>query len=195
MKVKEFVEKYNSFSNDTLKDKFIKESINKDYVPYIEKMSICQRIVNATTKKTISIGKNEKEIFYMDSANRYLIFQIQLIQAYTDIVFSDGEEGIKEFELIDQYGINDIIINSIPEREYINFKAILDMKVDDSTFNENNFIQYIDTKIDALRLVIDTMGDSLLDLMKNPEVIEAIQSLENNVKGKEDNIDSVSNKD
>lgn len=191
MKVKEFVEKYNSFSNDTLKDKFIKESINKDYVPYIEKMSICQRIVNATTKKTISIGKNEKEIFYMDSANRYLIFQIQLIQAYTDIVFSDGEEGIKEFELIDQYGINDIIINSIPEREYINFKAILDMKVDDSTFNENNFIQYIDTKIDALRLVIDTMGDSLLDLMKNPEVMEAIQSLENNVKGKEDNIDSV----
>lgn len=191
MKVKEFVEKYNSFSNDTLKDKFIKESINKDYVPYIEKMSICQRIVNATTKKTISIGKNEKEIFYMDSANRYLIFQIQLIQAYTDIVFSDGEEGIKEFELIDQYGINDIIINSIPEREYINFKAILDMKVDDSTFNENNFIQYIDTKIDALRLVIDTMGDSLLDLMKNPEVMEAIQSLESNVKGKEDNIDSV----
>lgn len=187
MKVKEFVEKYNSFSNDTLKDKFIKESINKDYVPYVEKMSICQRIVNATTKKTISIGKNEKEIFYMDSANRYLIFQIQLIQAYTDIVFSDGEEGIKEFELIDQYGINDIIINSIPEREYINFKAILDMKVDDSTFNENNFIQYIDTKIDALRLVIDTMGDSLLDLMKNPEVMEAIQSLENNVKGKEDN--------
>lgn len=187
MTVKEFVDKYNSFNNDTLKEKYIKEIVKDTYVSFTEKQAICNKIVKATMHRTINDGKNEKEIFYSDSANRYLLFQIWLIQSYTDIEFSNEENGmagIKEFELLDQYGLNDLIISNIPEREMTNFKVILDMKTDDASINENNFISYVDTKLDAIKLFIDTFGDSIMTILNDPKVLEMLQSIqEDNEKG------------
>lgn len=191
MKIKEFVEKYNGFNNDTLKDKFVKEIVKDEYIPYTKKVTICESIVKNTTKRVVSDGKKDKEIFYLDSANRYLLFQMKLIQFYTDLEFSEGIDAIKEFELLDQYGLNDLIIAEIPEREYTNFKVILDMKTDDASINENNFIQYIDTKLDAVRLVFDEFGDSILNIINSPELLEAIKSAENESKGKVDDIISM----
>lgn len=191
MKIKEFVEKYNGFNNDTLKDKFVKEIVKDEYIPYTKKVTICESIVKNTTKRVVSDGKKDKEIFYLDSANRYLLFQMKLIQFYTDLEFSEGVDAIKEFELLDQYGLNDLIIAEIPEREYTNFKVILDMKTDDASVNENNFIQYIDTKLDAIRFVFDEVGDSILNIINSPELLEAIKSAENESKGKVDNIISM----
>ncbi len=180
MKVQELVDKYNAFSNESLKEKYIKENIKDEYIPYTKKVDICSNIVKYTTKRKISDGKNEKEIFYLDSANRYLLFQMKLIEIYTDIEFSEGVDAIKEFELLDKYGINDLIVSNIPEREYTNFKVILDMATDDASVNENNFIQYIDTKIDAIRLTLDVFSDSISNIVSNPKILEAIKSAENN---------------
>lgn len=191
MKIKEFVEKYNGFNNDTLKNKLVKEIVKDEYIPYTKKVTICESIVKNTTKRVVSDGKKDKEIFYLDSANRYLLFQMKLIQFYTDLEFSEGVDAIKEFELLDQYGLNDLIIAEIPEREYTNFKVILDMKTDDASVNENNFIQYIDTKLDAIRFVFDEVGDSILNIINSPELLEAIKSAENESKGKVDNIISM----
>lgn len=178
MKVQEFVDKYNSYTNSKLKEDYVKNSIKNEYISYTEKSAICSRIVNATMHKSVSDGKTNKEIFYCDSANRFILFQIWLIQTYTDIQFSDGENGIREFELLDSLSLNDLIISNIPEREYKNFEVILNMKVDDASINENNFIQYIDTKIDAIRLFFDTFGDSITEVLKDPKVLEAITSAE-----------------
>ena len=62
------------------------------------------------------------------------------------------------------------------------------MKTDDASVNENNFIQYIDTKLDAIRFVFDEFGDSILNIINSPELLEAIKSAENESKGKVDNI-------
>lgn len=185
MKVQEFVDKYIAFTNESLKEKYIKDNIKDEYVPYTMKVNICENIVKFTTKKKVNDGEKEKEIFYLDSANRYLLFQMRLIETYTDIKFSDGIDAIKEFELLDKYGINDLIIANIPEREYVNFKTILDMKIDDASVNENNFIQYIDTKIDAIKLALDAFDDSFVNMLNDPKILETIKSVENS---KGDNI-------
>lgn len=180
MKIQEFIDKYNAFSNEVLKDTYIKEVVKDIYIPYTEKSVICENIVKATTTKQVSDGKNEKTIFYSDSANRYILFQMRLIQAYTDLEFSQGIDAIKEFELLDQYGLNDVIVQTIPEREYTNFKVILDMKIDDASINENNFIRYIDTKIDAINLVFDTLFDGFSNILNDPKTLETIkESVEN----------------
>jgi len=185
MKVQEFVDKYIAFTNESLKEKYIKDNIKDEYVPYTMKVNICENIVKFTTKKKVNDGEKEKEIFYLDSANRYLLFQMRLIEIYTDIKFSDGINAIKEFELLDKYGINDLIIANIPEREYVNFKTILDMEIDDASVNENNFIQYIDTKIDAIKLALDAFDDSFVNMLNDPKILETIKSVENS---KGDNI-------
>lgn len=185
MKVQEFVDKYIAFTNESLKEKYIKDNVKDEYVPYTMKVHICENIAKFTTRKKVNNGEKEKEIFYLDSANRYLLFQMRLIETYTDIKFSDGIDAIKEFELLDKYGINDLIIANIPEREYVNFKTILDMKIDDASVNENNFIQYIDTKIDAIKLALDAFDDSFVNMLNDPKILETIKSVENS---KGDNI-------
>lgn len=179
MKVQELVDKYIVFSNEGLKEKYIKDNVKDEYVPYTMKVHICENIAKFTTRKKVNNGGKEKEIFYLDSANRYLLFQMRLIETYTDIKFSDGIDAIKEFELLDKYGINDLIIANIPEREYVNFKTILDMKIDDASVNENNFIQYIDTKIDAIKLALDAFDDSFVNMLNDPKILETIKSVEN----------------
>ena len=178
MKIKEFVDKYNSFANETLKEKYVKENIKNEYVPYTKKSTICENITKATTTKKVSYGDNTKHIFYSDSANRYVLFHMEIIKLYTDLEFSEGIDAIKEFELLDEYGLNDLIISFIPEREYTNFKIILDMKVEDASINENNFIQYIDTKIDAIKLLLDNFNDVFVNMI-DPKVLETIKSVEN----------------
>lgn len=185
MKVQELVDKYIAFSNEGLKEKYIKDNVKDEYVPYTMKVHICENIAKFTTRKKVNNGEKEKEIFYLDSANRYLLFQMRLIETYTDIKFSDGINAIKEFELLDKYGINDLIIANIPEREYVNFKTILDMKIDDASVNGNNFIQYIDTKIDAIKLALDAFDDSFVNMLNDPKILETIKSVENS---KGDNI-------
>jgi hypothetical protein len=93
---------------------------------------------------------------------------LNILRTYTNLEFStEFVEAIKEFELLDQYELNDKIIDIIPDREYKNFKVILDMLVDDYTVNENNFINYIDKKIDATLVALGGIEGSVFDALNN----------------------------
>lgn len=178
MKVSEFIKQYNDLKNGELKENLVACRVVTKYVPYTEKMAICNKVANLTTHKKIKFNDIEKEIISFDSPNRYLLFQTQLIKAYTDLEFDDDATvAVKEFEELDKFGLNDLIIAAIPEREYVNFNTILNMYLDDISMNENNLIQYIDGKLDSMKIVIDTLSDGIMSVMDNPEVKAFINSL------------------
>jgi hypothetical protein len=171
MKVEKFVEEYNKYTNNELKNRLLASCIKREYVPYTRKVQICTSIAKATTRASVPSQKQDGglvELFYSDSTNRYLLFQLNILRTYTNLEFStEFVEAIKEFELLDQYELNDKIIDIIPDREYKNFKVILDMLVDDYTVNENNFINYIDKKIDATLVALGGIEGSVFDALNN----------------------------
>lgn len=171
MNVEKFVEEYNKYTNSELKNKLLANCIKREYVPYTRKVQICTSIAKATTRESVPSqrqGEGVVELFHSDSTNRYLLFQLNILRTYTNLEFSaEFVEAIKEFELLDQYELNDKIIDMIPDREYKNFKIILDMLVDDYTVNENNFINYIDKKIDATLIALGGIEGSVFDALNN----------------------------
>lgn len=182
MKVKEFIEKYNSFKNDDLKNKFVKERITTEYVPYSKKMDVCKRIVDATMQLSTEVEGMEQRYFHSSAAVRFFMQQIQLVRLYTDIeIHEAGVDGIEDFELLDRYGLIEVIQCYIPERELTYFSTIIQMYIDDYVMNENNLINYIETKINASGMVFGTILDQLKNITDNEDIKKMIKaSIESN---------------
>ena len=186
MKIQEFVDKYNSFNNDTLKTNLCNEVMKNEYVPFTKKMSMCKSIAKITTHNNIKVGDKDKQYFNVDTANRYLLFRIKLLEEYTILEFSeDIPTQIKEYELLDQYGLNEILTDNIDEREYAQSKMILDMYVDDYIVNESNIVNYIDNKFEAVSLVFNQIVDILNEYLSNPEVLKVLSEVTPSDENKE----------
>lgn len=178
MTVQEFVDKYNSFKNEDLKNKFVKERITTEYVSYRTKMDVCKRIVDATMQKTVEVQGVERKYFYSSAAIRFFMQQVQLIRLYTDIEIHEiGEESIDEFELLDKYALIDLLMCAMPEREVNYFSTIMQMYIDDYMVNENNIINYIENKLTASGLVVNTVLDQIKELADNEDIKKYIKSI------------------
>lgn len=173
MTVKEFVEQYNGFKNSELKDRCINGHITTTYIPYSQKVEQCTRLARQTTHTTVEVGKKEVSVFSSIQTSRFMLFNLILIDSYTDIDI-DFSDGVKEFEMLDELELTDKIICKIPEREYQYYRQILEDCIDDIMINENNLINYIDNKAQAFSAVFEILLKEFVDsvtkeTMENPE--------------------------
>lgn len=184
MNVKEFVEKYNNLSNELLKTNLLNGIIIKTYIPFSEKLVRCTTIANSTTHELTGEGTEYEKMIFKENTNaRYLYFCLNIIDLYTDINIEwDNKEYsvVKQFEELDEHGLIEIILSLILEKtektvmiddhihhssnEIEKFQTILDACIADITANENNLINYVDTKIDAFELVFNTLLDSVMKM-------------------------------
>lgn len=166
MTTKEFVEKFESFSNSTLKKSFVEENVKKDmYLPYSRKDSLCSSIANASLHDTIKINGEEKEVFKRQSSVRYVLFITNLVNEYTNIDIDFTNDILGQFEDLDRIGVIETILENIPEKEYVDCETLLNMYIDDITLNENSIINYIDNKLESLRFVGGTILDTFVDIL------------------------------
>ena len=144
MKVDDFIKKYNSAKD---KDKFLADSITKQYIPYHEKISDCEKIIRSTME---SDG-----MFRINTPAQFLIFMILLITSYTEI---EREENMLEmFEKLDEVNLINAIVSKIPEREYTSYNTVLNMIQDDYMENNRSLLSYLETKVKALGLSLDAL--------------------------------------
>lgn len=170
MKVNEFVE---GFINTEDKMEYVKEHITTDYIPYFTKVAECKEVINQTCYTT-----DEPKKFYMNTPNQHFFFILRLISLYTDIEISYGTENITtEYDKLSKNGCIDLIIASINEREYEEFRFMLSMCLDDIKDNELNIVNFINNKLDVLNLVSNTLVEGLIEISKNPEIQQVLSSL------------------
>lgn len=160
MKIDEFIRKYNSAKD---KEKYLSGCIKKSYIPYHEKVSDCQRIINATME---SDG-----IFKINTPAQFMIFTVNIISKYTDIEYTDV---LETFEKLDELNLINAIVSRIPEREYTTYNTLLNMVQDDYMENNRNIISFIETKVKALGLSMDAILDAMQKYIpqETPEVTE-----------------------
>ena len=142
MTTKEFVG-YFKMAKD--KQAECKKRIIKNYIPFTKKIAECYRVVKATMEHT---DGNQITIYRQNTPMRFLIFNMSLLDLYTDLEFNDNL--IDEYDLLNEYGAIDVLIACIPEHEFKEFSTLLSMTVDDYMSNEREFAAYIDKKLDAI---------------------------------------------
>lgn len=129
MLIKDFYKKYKAFATEKLKEQFFKTELHiKTYIPFLTKTVLADKIIKSTI-----LDKDTGKIC-MKSDMNYLLFCRTIIEEYTDLEI-ETEDFYDEYDLLNESGILDKIIQMIPEKEISEFKTICDMKKDDLIFN------------------------------------------------------------
>jgi len=133
--VKEFITIFNK--KDTDKPTLIRKIILTGYVPYLKKIDIATRIINATCFKYVE-GNSTPEI-QIKSPFKYMLYVLNLINLYTviDIDF-EHENPVDLYDALNENGIIEAFISTMSttnQKELEEFQTVLNMVYDDFITN------------------------------------------------------------
>ena len=184
--IKEFCKQYTD-RVPQMRENYLKENlVITPYIPFIEKNSLADRLVDISTyqyedytKEDGTIGRRKTDRIHINSTVQYLLFCRLVIENYTNlIVETDG--FFEEYDLLKSSGLLDrLMINTettlslIPMDEITELRAILDMKQKDILFNTTEIHNYINSLVERFSDVINVLSKPIMD--------KVVEQLENNI--------------
>ena len=147
MEIREFVEKYNAIATDRLKEDYLKDNLHiKTYLPFLTKVTLADKLAKVTT-----LDKDTGNVNVKSDVN-YLLFCRTIIEQYTDLQV-ETEGFYDEYDLLNESGLLDKIMQMIPEKEISEFKMLCDMKKDDLLFNQSTLKAFINQQIERITTI------------------------------------------
>lgn len=141
--VSEVVKRYNTFSSDELKKKYVQSLIIQDkYVDYLVKVKYAQDIIAIS-----SLDNNGKIKF--NSSKKYMLYVNAILSLYTKIDIS-SKESVKDFDMLDKYNLIDEILDTVPQDELSKFDTVMKMCTDDFIANNYEIHSFINKQIDKV---------------------------------------------
>lgn len=145
--IKIFVNEYSNIATDRLKEDYLKDNLHiKTYLPFLTKVTLADKLAKITT-----LDKDTGNVNVKSDVN-YLLFCRMIIEQYTDLQV-ETEGFYEEYDLLNEFGLLDKIMQMIPEREISEFKMICDMKKEDIIFNMGTPKAYISQQIERITTI------------------------------------------
>lgn len=179
MKIKEFTEKYGAIATDRLKEDYLNGNLHiKTYLPFLTKVTLADKLAKITT-----LDKDTGNVNVKSDVN-YLLFCRMIVEQYTDLQV-ETEGFYEEYDLLNESGLLDKIMQTIPEKEIAEFKMICDMKKDDIIFNQSTPKAFINQQIERITniasITLKPVLDKLATELENMDE-EKIEKLSNKVE-------------
>lgn len=142
MKVNEFIKEYESIQkNETMVKRLLSNIKSEDsYIPYLEKVTMADKIVGATT-----INK-ETNMFQTNTPARFILSTMELLYRCTQLEPSEGAEYMlfySDYDMLNKYNlIKPILEYCEVTNEYKEFNTVLDMIFEDlyqNKYESHNF--------------------------------------------------------
>ena len=157
MFIKNFVESYSNFATQNLKDNYLKDNLEiTTYVPFIKKVTYAASLAQNTM-----IDKDTGNV-RVSSESNYLFFVRSIIELYTDLEI-ENNAFYEEYDLLNESGLLDKIMQMIPEKEIAEFKMICDMKKDDIIFNQSTPKAFINQQIERVSTILGVTLKPILE--------------------------------
>ncbi len=166
-----FLREYNVAAKQkgTAVETFIKKHIVKKYIPYLDKDSICTRIIYASC-----YADKERKIVRFNTPGKHILFNMNLIDLYSDIEIDfKGNKLIEQYDKLMESGAIYLLVAAISDEEYMEFNTLLDMKLDDLRDNEYSITALLYNLKDSLSLTDEVITNAL----KSPEVKAMIEEI------------------
>lgn len=143
---------------NAVSDYLKKELEIKDYVPFIEKQSVAQVVLE-------TCARMKNGVITIDSIQKYMIFTIMVLSTYTNLEF-DGDSDLESYDALCSYQVGDgTLLDEIVktfEKEYVRCNDILNMMTAD-LIAENNIEKQVGKFLSGISEKINGLGDSLID--------------------------------
>lgn len=157
MLIREFVEKHRAIATDRLKEDYLKDNLHiKTYLPFLTKVTLADKLAKVTT-----LDKDTGNVNVKSDVN-YLLFCRTIIEQYTDLQV-ETEGFYEEYDLLNESGLLDKIMQMIPEKEIGEFKMICDMKKDDIIFNQSTPKAFINQQIERITTIASVTLKPILE--------------------------------
>ena len=182
MKIKQFCKEYSN-RIDKLKEGYLNDNLHiNTYIPFLTKVTLADKLARVTT-----LDKDTGNINIKSDVN-YLLFCRMIIEQYTDLQV-ETEGFYEEYDLLNESGLLDKIMQMIPEKEITEFKMICDMKKDDIIFNQSTPKAFINQQIEritniasvTLKPVLDKLATDL-ENMDDSKIEKLSKALERGLK-------------
>ncbi len=165
MDIMKFITEFKLAKTAEAKQELMKKHIKTTYVPYVEKLAACEKIILVSMYR--KDDRTGKVYFRMDTPSQCVLFSMTVIEYYTDITY-DRAVVFDHFDLLEKNGVLQYLIPEI-ERDYDAFRKILDMMMNDRVMEEQNLIGWLNNKTEALKLWSETSLEGIMEgLMKSP---------------------------
>lgn len=178
--VKEFVKALTNRSSDDARRVYLEGTLAvKDYERYEVVCAICDQII-ASSYFTAD-GQ-----FKVDSCKKYLMYVSALLNTYTNIRF-DESDALGDFNLLQRYGLVDVIINYIPDAQVAMFDSVLNMKSNDLMTNYYEPHAFIKEQVVKFAPLIHKWIEGFLDVAEDVVKEIDINKINNFIKGVDKN--------
>ncbi len=176
MKIDMFLKLYESKQTPESKKKLVADHVKNIQVKYSDKVDRAGIIAkHSYYEKQVGADGVEREVFRQNSAAKYMLYYLTLVDLYTDLEV-DFKESLDTFEKING-SILDTIISYIDDRELKEFQMLLDFACDDILTNEYEMHSFIKNQVERFgSLFGNIVAPALqgLDLGKIEELIEQL---------------------
>lgn len=157
MDIGKFIDDYVKAKSQQVKDALVRKHVVATYIPYETKMAEAKNIIKNSCYKKI----DDKEYFYIDTPLRFVLLIKSVVTLYTDLEF-DQTNILVQFNLLEQYGITEAIINAIGE-DYDSFRTIVNMTLDDTMQNERSLVSYLENLGQSFSVAMDELVKKLTE--------------------------------
>ena len=157
MTVDNLLEEYNK-SVKVKKPYNFKQHITKQYMPYRDKLVLSKGVVDGSSYITVG----DKQIYKRDTPNMLFIFTMKLIESYTDLEIT-AENVLADYDKLMESNVMNQLMTEISESEISILRGMVDMMRDDLECNTRSLVSFLETKTDALQLVMDNLTKTLED--------------------------------
>lgn len=170
MTILDFCEKYNNTTNKAKED-FLKRNLKvNNYIPFLEKETLAERVVNATSFGYENI---EGEIVQttnveINTSARYILSIRAIIEAYTDLTV-ESSDFYKEYDALKVSGVLNVLFGTkdtegvIPSNEIEEFYTLVNMKLDDVIRNNTSTQAFISNQVTRFG---DLVGNTLNPILE-----------------------------
>ena len=176
MKVDTFLKLYNTKKTEEEKAAAIAQIMNNAHIGYADKVDRVGIIAkNSYHVKEIGTDGVEREVFRQNSAAKYMLYSLTLVDLYTTLEI-DFKQSLELFEKINGE-ILDMIIMSIDERERKEFQMLLEFACDDLLVNEYEPHAFIREQVERFGSLFGTIiapAIENIDISKIEEVMSKI---------------------
>lgn len=174
MKIDMFLKLYESKQTPESKEKLVADHVKNIQVKYSDKVDRAGIIAkHSYYEKQVGADGVEREVFHQNSAAKYMLYYLTLVDLYTDLEI-DFKESLDTFEKING-SILDTIISYIDDRELKEFQMLLEFACDDILTNEYEMHSFIRNQAERFGSLIGNIISPALQGLDTNKIEELLK--------------------
>ena len=162
-------EQLNKRTSENAKKAYINQVVKiKPHVSYVARDVVAKQIIDAAhfsfpegidiTNISEDELKNIEKVPKINRSSQYVMSALMLVDLYTNIKI-DFAKGAFQYDKLVESGLINYVLENVPESEINEFKMLIDYKYDEYYQKYFSMKAYVDSKLNDLELVINTLTD------------------------------------